>query len=371
MIILRHFTSQLITTLLAVATVLLSIVMTSRFINYLGKSLDGQLSPEFLLTVIMLKIPSFLELILPLAFLIAILLTYGKKYADSEMVILQASGVGPLKLLSYTLPAALIIAAITALVTLYISPRASTHYALILDKERKTSELELGKREQFQIISRGTGVIYAEAVEPTTKVLQQVFLAETSSARDDVSKTTIVRSKTAGKQFREDYGQDYFLLNQGTRYEGAPGDKNYTITTFDEMGQYLKPVDSWARYTSKVENRDTLDLIASDAVADIAALQWRLSIPLIVLEMALIGVPLSKTSPRKGGYARIIPAILFFMLYMVALNSVKGSIVKNDFNPSIGLWPLHLIPVVLGAFMLLKGNYWRAPKTTKTGKKTT
>ena len=67
--------------MVAVTTVLLMILMSGRLIRQLASAAAGEVSLEIVFFTLLLRLPSFLEMILPLALFISILLTYGRLYA--------------------------------------------------------------------------------------------------------------------------------------------------------------------------------------------------------------------------------------------------------------------------------------------------
>jgi len=81
-----------------------------RFVRYLAEAAAGKLDAGVLLTLMGLRLPSFLELILPLGMFIGILLAYGRMYVDSEMTVLQACGMSESRLVGYTLATGLVVA---------------------------------------------------------------------------------------------------------------------------------------------------------------------------------------------------------------------------------------------------------------------
>ena len=97
MLIQRYLTRDVLVHAGAVTLVLFLVVFSGRFINYLAEAAIGDISPAILLPVMFYKLPSFLELILPLGFFLGILLSFGRLYAESEMIILRTSGIAAFK----------------------------------------------------------------------------------------------------------------------------------------------------------------------------------------------------------------------------------------------------------------------------------
>ncbi|MDB3881009.1 LptF/LptG family permease, partial [Gammaproteobacteria bacterium] len=68
------------------------IIVSSRSIQYLEQASRGEISPEIVFSIVLLRLPEFLELILPLGFFLSIILSISKFRAESEFVIMEQSG---------------------------------------------------------------------------------------------------------------------------------------------------------------------------------------------------------------------------------------------------------------------------------------
>ena len=67
----------------------------------------------------------------------------------------------------------------------------------------------------------------------------------------------------------------------------------------------------------------------------------------------MLAVPLSYTSPREGRFSKIAVAILVYIPYANLLVLSRKWIASGELPPWIGLWPVHvLIVVVIGYFMV-------------------
>jgi lipopolysaccharide export system permease protein len=82
---------------------------------------------------------------------------------------------------------------------------------------------------------------------------------------------------------------------------------------------------------------------------DIAELQWRWSTPLSTLLLALLGVPLSKSNPRQGKFAKMGAAVILFAFYYQLFVVAKTWVEKGAVPPLPGIWwvPALLVAVIL------------------------
>ena len=107
MIIIRYFVKEVLLALLVLTIILLTIFLSNQFVHYLSRSAAGQFPGMAVLQLMLLDLPNLLGYLLPLGFFIALLLTYSRLYAESEMAVLQACGVGPGQLTVFTFVLAL------------------------------------------------------------------------------------------------------------------------------------------------------------------------------------------------------------------------------------------------------------------------
>ena len=75
------------------------VVFSGRFIKYLAEAAIGDFENWHPVANHAVQASRFFELILPLRFYIGVLLSFGRLYADSEMVIFRASGTSQWQLL--------------------------------------------------------------------------------------------------------------------------------------------------------------------------------------------------------------------------------------------------------------------------------
>ena len=117
MTIYRYLTREILMAMLTVIGVVLVISMGWRFSGYLREAAGGDITQDVLFLIMLYKLPTFLELIIPLSFFLGIMIAYGRLYVDSEMVVLEACGMSPARLVWITMVLAFVILVITACIS--------------------------------------------------------------------------------------------------------------------------------------------------------------------------------------------------------------------------------------------------------------
>ena len=351
MLIFRYLARDLLSSTFAVCTVLLLVILSGRFVKYLAQAAAGELDAGILLAVIGYRLPGFLELILPLAFFLGILLAYGRFYVQNEMTVMMACGMSQARLVAYTMVPSMLVALFVAWLSLDVGPTGLRKAEALLTAQKERGELDGMTGNHFYPLQGGKGVTYAEEVSEKG-LMTDVFLAENNPDAEDGKQLVLVVAET-GRQHKSDPSQPgYLILEKGYRIQGVPGQANYQITRFEEYGQRLsKPKKSGRR--AKADTLLTEELLKSDNKAHVAALQWRFSVPILVLVVTLIAIPLSKTNPRQGRFARMLPAVLLYVIYLVVLNAARGAVEDGKISTALGLWWVHALFLFIALLLLL------------------
>ena len=351
MLIFRYLARDLLSSTFAVCTVLLLVILSGRFVKYLAQAAAGELDAGILLAVIGYRLPGFLELILPLAFFLGILLAYGRFYVQNEMTVMMACGMSQARLVAYTMVPSILVALFVAWLSLDVSPTGLRKAEALLTAQKERGELDGMTGHHFYPLQGGKGVTYAEEVSEKG-LMTDVFLAENNPEAKDGKQLVLVVAET-GRQHKSDPSQPgYLILEKGYRIQGVPGQANYQITHFEEYGQRLSKSKKRGR-RAKADTLTTEELLKSNKNTHVAALQWRFSVPILVLVVTLIAIPLSKTNPRQGRFARMLPAVLLYVIYLVVLNAARGAVEDGRISTALGLWWVHALFLFIALLLLL------------------
>ncbi len=343
----RYVLREVVQTWLAVTGVLVAIVVSNQLSRVLGQAADNQYGRHVVFDLIALGAIMNLSVIVPVGLLLAVVLTLGRMYHDSEMAALQACGFGPARLLVPLTGFAAVIAIGLAWLVFVQVPQADGEAQLLRKsalKEAQFGQLDAGR---FRSFSGGDAVFYAERVD-AEGVLHNVFVQRESAGRIEVA---LAETATYSKAAPD--GTHLVTLFNGRRYEGVPGRDDFRVIEFREHGIPIStPTDTVGN--KDPDTKPTRELIGSAALADIAQLQFRASTPLMALVLTLIAVPLSRLRPRQGRYARVGFAIVVYFVYSQLLYAAKAWVEKGDLPPTVGVWWVHVLALTLGLFLIAR-----------------
>jgi lipopolysaccharide export system permease protein len=344
----RYVLREVVQTWLAVTGVLVAILVSNQLSRVLGQAAENQYGRAVVFDLIALGAIMNLSVIVPVGLLLAMVLTLGRMYHDSEMAALQACGFGPARLLAPLFCFAVIIALGLGWLAFVQVPRADSQVQALRQsalKEAQFGQLDAGK---FRGFSGGDAVFYAEHVDQDG-VLHNVFVQrEVQQGRIEVAladTATYTKANAAGMHL--------VTLFNGRRYEGVPGRDDFRVIEFREHGiPIATPQD--VRASLDPDTKPTAALLGSHDPSDIAQLQFRASTPIMALVLTLIAVPLSKLRPRQGRYARVGFAIVVYFVYSILLSGSKIWLEKSELPPAIGVWWVHAAALGLGLYLLMR-----------------
>ncbi len=319
---------------------------------FLAKAAAGKLPLSLLLQVVGLSIPELFAILAPVAMFVAILFTFSRLHADSEIAVLLTSGFDWARLIRITLFISAGVAVVVGIISVGIVPRISAEREKILAKGQATGVINAITPGSFQTIEDNDNLVfYVENVLPSGE-LHNIFIAQQpKNAPEETTDSMVVITAKKAEIKRENAQQYYLVLHDGHRYVGTPGSANYAITAFNEYGRQLK-------YTAEaVPNKEHVrpsgTLLKSKLPEDVAELQWRLAMPIAVILLSLIAIPLAKVQPRQGRYAKFLPAVLIYMIYYNLMTIAKRWIGSGKLPEFPGIWALHALLLLCAIVLLL------------------
>ncbi|UZK03368.1 LPS export ABC transporter permease LptF [Venatoribacter cucullus] len=351
LIILRYLVRELSGTFFAVTTVLLMIILSGRLIKTMAAAAAGEVSVEFILLALLYRLPYFLDIIIPLALYMSILIGYGRMYAESEMTVLTATGFSDRKLLAYSMIPALFMMLMVALSSMYLSPLGAQKTEDLYVEEAKRTEFELLAPGRFQSALKGSRVTYTESLSSDKQQMNHVFIADGDS---------LIVAERGTQYVSPETGSRFLELHEGRRYDLTPGSAELQVLDFERYGVRMSQEQAERRQLRK-EALATLDLIGSDNPLYVAQLHWRISLILLVPIGTLMAFPLSRVNPRQGRFTRMFPALMLFMVYVSMLAGLVGLVEKGRVSPYLSLWLVHLLFLLIALTIFLWPSYkrWR------------
>ena len=258
----------------------------------LSEGVTNTLGVAVMVKLLLLKTLIALEVVMPIAIYIAIVMALSRLHRDQEIVVLRSAGVSEHRLIYAVLLIVIPVGIISGVLSIFVRPWAyKESYSLNsqAEGELNTDRFQAGRFYG----SEGSGrVVYIESKDDAAKQMDGIFHYMKKSDRSE-----IIVAKEARQQPPAAGERPQIHLYDGYIYQlmRSPGGKD-TIVKFEKL-IYFTDNKAVAEINRKATTTSALS--RSDRPKDIAEFQWRLSRPVATILLALIAVPLSCVSPRQ------------------------------------------------------------------------
>ncbi len=352
MILYRYIARELLLGTVALGSILFLVIVGSRFARILERVASGRISLDLVGYLTLFYTPYALQIIIPLSFILALMLTFGRLYMQSEMAVIQASGVSQRQLLGLALFLGVFMAGLTAVNSLYITPKSKFASEMLMQEQQEKTGFESLNPGHFTKL--GDQAIFVESLNDAKTQLQQVFIAQSTPEQ-----TQIAIAQIGYQQVKPENLSRFLVLEDGLRYELPQADLTSSVLAFDRYALRIS-VYSQPTVEEKVAMLSLPKLLQDSSLAAQTELQWRLSLPLLVIIMVLIALPLTKVNPRQGRLVALVPVLFLELVYLGVLMSLQGVINKGEWPIMPGLWLVHLVFLSLGLLLCWRRGVFQA-----------
>jgi len=328
------------------------ILLIGRMLKLIELVVTRGVSPLQIGKLFSLILPTFLEMTVPMAFLLAILLGLGRMSQDQELLAMKASGVSPTQILWPTIFVALVIAAMTLALTMFVRPAAN--FALkkeiynIAKSRIGTALKEKVFNDDFPKI-----LIYVEEIIPPGNTAQGVLIVDNRDNRRE----DIILGKVARISTDEETNSLGLRLFDGSIYERDATRGGFSQTRFNiydfkvGLEELVGPVRQRESGPKEMPLADLLSSIqtkqsrGTHAIAERMELHQRISFGFVPLIFCLLGVSLTlmpRTSRSNRSWG-VMLCVFWLLAYYALLSFGKALGDKNVLHPIPAVWLPNLV----------------------------
>jgi lipopolysaccharide export system permease protein len=310
-----------------------------------------------------LILPTFLELTLPMAFLLAILLGLGRLSGDQELLALKSSGVSPVQILLPLTFLAASAAVITLLLTTWVRPAAQVALKNELYDIART-RIGTALREKVFNDDFPNILIYVEEIIPPGNVAQGILIID----KRETGKDNIILGKVGLINTEEQTHTLSLRLFDGSIYERDRTRSDFSQTNFniydfkldlDEFIGSAKMKDagpkemSLNRLLKTIEQKQAAGIIAR---AELMEFHQRIAFSFAPIVFCLLGASLSllpRTSRTNRSWG-VALCIVWLVIYYALLSLGKALGERGAFHPFVALWFPNIILGVISLHLFRK-----------------
>jgi len=343
-------------------------------------------------------IPTFLEVAIPLATLLGVMLAFGRLSGDSEVIVMRSSGISIFSLLKPVIAFGAFCGLLTLFISLYISPWGFRNLDQTLFEIARTESLAGLEQGIFNKLGRLT--LYAEEINYSSGALKNVLIDDKrdsdnrqiitslsgSIESDEASRTITLHLKNGyvhqlvqGKYVLTRYDTNSLVMDSNQMYDPdsdkqGPSLRELSLSELSQTREELK--QALPNAPEKIELDQLAEAIKTNIPqvagappamtrAEIQKKIYRIeternrrfSMPYAAFILALLGLPLGIQVPRTqrtwgAGLSAVLGMAAFVVYY--ALLSVGVAFAENGkISSMLALW----LPNVITTAFTLYASY--------------
>ena len=323
---------------------------------------------ETIVRVFVNLLPSILAVTIPMAFLLGVLLAFGRMASDSEIVALRAVGVSPARLLG---PVMMMAAAMTG-VTFYINaialPAANqAHRELVFRLVVSKARTDVRARTFTDTLLPGRMMLYVQDIDPQTGVWENLLVHDTRDSREP----KLILARTGELVVDRAKASVRLELGPGSQHAFRTSDpRQYEKTQFQAMGWDL-PVDEFFPDKRKLLlSKGDREMSLPELAERIAALrregkgpkdwgrfavEWhkKFAIPAACVVFGVLGLALSLGSKKEARSSAFALSIGVIFVYYVLIRMGEQAGDTGLLSPWLSMWGANIVLGVIAAALLV------------------
>ncbi len=342
----RYIFVEVIKPLASVLSILVGLFACFSSARYLAEAITETLGLALMLKLVFLKTLIALEVLIPIALYVSIIIGLGRMHRDQEIIAMRAAGINGLRIIKAILWVAVPVGIAVGLLSTMGRPWAYQDSYLLdarANAELNTDRFQAGRFYGNEDSGR---VVYIQDKNEADGNMNNIF-----HYIDREGSKEIILSQHASQVREKSAARTQIHLLDGTLHRLMYDGTEDEITKFEKLVLFLDDSENDIGYKRKAAA--TTALLLSEQASDVAELQWRLSRPLATILLALIAVPLSRSSPRQGRNEKIFTAALIFALYYNLSGLARTWVEQGTVASFPGIWWLHVLMMVFVTVTLL------------------
>jgi lipopolysaccharide export system permease protein len=363
MLMTRYLFKNLLNVTLFVVLTLTLVIWLAQSLKLLELVANSDAPPGMFLRLVALTLPKFLEIILPLSLVIAVLFTYNKLIMDNEIIVLRASGVD-----QYTLARPAIVLAVTAsllitLITTWVSPKCFAEVQELRQTIKTQYSAFLLREGVFNTFGRDLTVYLRERRENGDMMGLMIH-----DSREKNKPPVTITAKKGRVEMEGDVPN--IVVFEGMRQQLDADSGNLSKLYFSRYTIEIKGLEGvvqehWRDASERTlpellnpdlankRDIDSRNAFLAEAVNRVVAPWNALSFTMIALATVLLG-PFN----RRGQNIKIMMAVVFIVLAQT-LSLALGNISKKHLGSLPFIYISTVVPIMLGFYLMhLRGEQW-------------
>ncbi|GAB4298769.1 MAG: LPS export ABC transporter permease LptF [Desulfuromonadia bacterium] len=337
------------------------VLLTGKMLTLAELVIDKGVDLSTIADLVISLLPSFLLITIPMSFLLAVLLAFGRLSADSEIIALKASGVSLHRLLLPVMFFALGAFLATLIIALSLLPAANRHLRELMGENlARAAGLSI---QEGVFNDRIPGILlYCQRYDQRSKRMEKVMLRDQRGGKNPA----IVVAQQGSIEPAEDRSAVLLRLAKGSIHQRGEKDE-YRVIAFDGYrvsiplpGKERGLLDDSEMTLAQLEESIRQGIGDPRYQRELhLQIHKRFALPVSCFIFGIIGISLGIVNRRSGKGGGFTLSLAVFVSYFVIFSFTKSLGQKGVLPPVTAIWSANILFSILGItlYLLKSGEY--------------
>jgi LPS export ABC transporter permease LptF/LPS export ABC transporter permease LptG len=344
---------------LILSTFLVLVIVFTLF-ELLGDILRNQVPATVVAEYLLNVAPYLLYNVAPLVMLLAVLVTFGMMQRSNEITAIKATGTSIYRIVTPVIVAAGVLAVGLFFADQFYLPHTNKRQEALHNQIKGKPPQTYLRPDRKWIFGQHNDIYYYQFFDPDRDQFGNITVFQLDRATFSITRRIHAdRAHWAENLNRWVYEQGWQRSLHGTAI--APdGYRTFDVSTFPELSEtpayFKKEVKQYTEMNYEELRRYIRDLQQSgfDVVRLRVQLHKKLSYPLITLIMAVLAIPFSLSTGKKGAITGVAVAVGIAAFYIVVTRFFEAMGDQTLLPSALAAWSPDLIFFLVGGYLILK-----------------
>jgi LPS export ABC transporter permease LptF/LPS export ABC transporter permease LptG len=336
----------------------LVLVIVFTLFELLGDILRNQV-PATVVAEYLLNVTPYLAYnVAPLVMLLAVLVTFGLMQRSNEITAIKATGVSIYRIVTPVIVAAAMLAVALFLADQFYLPHTNKRQEALHNQIKGKPAQTYLRPDRKWIFGQNNDIYYYQVFDPDRDQFGNVTVFKLDRASFSVTRRIHAeRAHWAEQLNRWVYEQGW---DRSLNVSAIASYRPFEVATFPELTEtpsyFKKEVKQYTEMNYEELRRYIRDLQQSgfDVVRLRVELHKKLSYPLITLIMAMLAIPFSVSTGKRGAIAGVAVAVAIAVFYTVVSRLFEAMGDLSQLPAALAAWSPDMIFILVGGYLILK-----------------
>ena len=322
-----HLNSQIFKSFVAILIILTALIFSSRLVGYFEQAIDGTLNPDIIFTVMLLRLPDFLGLLIPFAFFLSLLLVVSELYNSNGIYAYFSAGVSRVKLIKHITPFFMVTLIACSLISIFLAPYGKALSKSLIAEQSYEDKLSMLQPQKLVNLDETGSYLFFESYDGNRMTDVTFFVQDDASLAIIKAELLIISNQNESMILNFQNGYIYPNLNSPNKIDASFKKLTHSVEVLKASGNSLS-------LSKLLDYKNQSNFIQN---------QWNASVPLMLMALMLLGFVFGKESPRSGREGSLVTGVLIYIFYLSVLVGFRESYSDNLDVFYYFLWPVHII----------------------------